>query len=125
MKKIDYYGTKDNYIHAKFGDLRKNYNFTEDFVKKYPRFAEEYHKYFMCEKSVFANPLEITNYIINYNLPIHAYFNFTDTPAKDWYEVQEYLNKEYLGNRELYKYEKDENGNYAYFGLDNNKMYVK
>jgi len=42
---IDYYGTKDNYIHLKFGDARKMYNFTPEFIKEYPLFAKEYSKY--------------------------------------------------------------------------------
>lgn len=121
FKNIDYYGDKDNYIHAKFGDLRKCYNFTADFMEKYPRFSEEYEKYFMCEESLFSNPLEITNYIIFYDIPVHAYFNFTDEPAT-WKEVQRYLLTEYTGNKKLYRFDKDENGHYTYFSLDNNKI---
>ena len=119
-KMINYYGGNDNYIHAKFGDLRKCYNFTKDFIEKYPRFSEEYHKYYMCEKSLFSNPLEIVNYIIYFNIPVHAYFNFTDT-AGTWEDVQDYLKHEYMGNSELYRLDKDENGNYIYLSLDNDK----
>ena len=122
---INYYGTEDNYIHAKFGDLKKAFNFTEEFEKKYPKFSEEYRKYWFGEsyagKSLFTNPLEIVNYIINFDIPVYAYFNFTDTPAT-WEEVQDYLKDEYLGNKKLYKFDKDENNNYTYFSLDGDKM---
>ena len=50
-KEIDYYGTKDSYIHLKFGDIRKMYNFTKELEKKYPDFTREYAKYWNCEKS--------------------------------------------------------------------------
>ena len=120
-KEIEYYGDKDNYIHAKFGDLRKCYNFTKDFMKKYPRFSEEYKKYFWCEESMFSNPLEIVNYIIFFEIPVHAYFNFTDTPAT-WKEVQKYLGREYLGNKALYNLKQDEDGHYTYYSLDGDKM---
>ena len=36
---IDYYGDKDNYIHAKFGDLRKMYNFNKSLQSLYPKFC--------------------------------------------------------------------------------------
>lgn len=120
-KEINYYGDKDNYIHAKFGDLRKCYNFTKEFTEKYPRFSEEYGKYFMCEESMFSNPLEIINYIIFFEIPVHAYFNFTDTPAT-WKEVQKYLGREYMGNKELYTFGYDKNGKCTYFSLDGDKM---
>ena len=121
FKDINYYGDKDNYIHAKFGDLRKCYNFTKDFIKRYPRFSEEFGKYWLCEESMFSNPLEIVNYIIRFKIPVHAYFNFTDTPAT-WKEVQKYLGREYMGNKALYKLDKDEDGHYTYYSLDSDKM---
>ena len=120
-KEIDYYGSEDNYIHAKFGDLRKCYNFTEDFIERYPRFSEEFSKYWMCEESLFTNPLEIVNYIIRYDIPVYAYFNFTDTPGT-WEEVQDYLKNEYMGNKTLYTMKKDENDHYTYFSLDDDKI---
>ena len=120
-KEIKYYGDEDNYIHVKFGDLRKCYNFTKEFMERYPRFSEEFHKYWMCEESMFSNPLEIANYIIRFDIPVYAYFNFTDTPGT-WEEVQDYLKDEYMGNRKLYTFGKDDNGNYTYYSLDGDKM---
>jgi hypothetical protein len=95
MKKtIDYYGTEDNYIHLKFGDTRKMYNFTNEFIKAYPDFAREYSTYFEGEKGKFKNPFQIVNYVFNNSLPVHFYFNFTDTPAKSETEIIDYLVKE-------------------------------
>lgn len=78
---IDYYGDKDNYIHAKFGDLRKMYNFTDDFKKQYPNFANEYGKYWRGNPSVFLQPQQIVEYVEKYNVPVNFYFNYTDEPA--------------------------------------------
>lgn len=78
---IDYYGTKDNYIHAKFGRLQKMYNFTPKFMKQYPRFCEEYIRYFNGELSQFQQPQQIIEYVEQNNIPVHFYFNFTDEPA--------------------------------------------
>lgn len=78
---IDYYGTKDNYIHAKFGRLQKRYNFTPEFMDKYPNFCAEYEKYWNDEGGVFQLPVQIVQYVDCYNIPVHFYFNFTDEPA--------------------------------------------
>lgn len=88
---IDYYGTKDNYIHAKFGNLYKMYNFTEDFIEEYKEFAEEYKKYFEGEKSIFKKPQDILDYVKKHDIPVNFYFNFTDTPAESIEEVEEWL----------------------------------
>jgi hypothetical protein len=78
---IDYYGDNDNYIHAKFGDLRKMYNFTDDFKAKYPNFSKEYAAYWSGEYSVFKVPQQIIGYVKQNDLPVHFYFNYTDEPA--------------------------------------------
>ena len=93
-KNIDYYGNSDNYIHLKFGDVRKNYNFTPTFIEKYPDFAREYTNYFECKESEFKNPLNIVSYAYNAKIPVHFYFNYTDTPAKGQKEIMDYLIKE-------------------------------
>ena len=121
MKKIDYYGTKDNYIHLKFGDCRKCYNFTDEFIKKYPKFAEQYEKYFMCEESLFNSPLEVINYIVYFKIPVNFYKNFTDEPCTQR-EAQEYLLEEFQASEQsrkeqLYRLKKV-NGNYKYVSLD-------
>lgn len=92
--KIDYYGNKDNYIHLKFGDVRKMFNFTQAFREKYPKFVVEFTNYFMDRKSKFKNPFQIVSYVYNKKLPVHFYYNFTDTPAKNKREIMEYLSNE-------------------------------
>lgn len=50
--KIDYYGDKDNYIHLKFGDAVKMYNFTKEFREKYPQFVRAYEMYWVCSNNM-------------------------------------------------------------------------
>lgn len=93
---IDFYGDKDNYIHLKFGDVRKMYYFTPDFVKKYPTFTSEYEKYFDGHKDAkFKNPFQIVAYVYKNEIPVHFYYNFTETPAKGFDEIMEYLAREH------------------------------
>ena len=92
MKNIDYYGTSDNYIHLKFGDARKMYNFTKDFMKEYRKFAEEYEKYWNNEQSQFKNAYSIIKYIQDNNIPVHLYFNFTDEPATTEQALEWWIN---------------------------------
>jgi hypothetical protein len=81
-KEIDYYGEADNYIHLKWGDVRKMYNFTDDFMAEYAVFSKEYRKYWDSDNTcVFKNSYMIIKYIKDYNIPVHLYFNMTDTPA--------------------------------------------
>jgi hypothetical protein len=98
-KEIDYYGTEDNYIHLKFGDCRKMYFFTNDFIKQYPDFAREYQNYFDGTKSKFKNPFQIVSYVFDNNVPVNFYYNFTDTPAEDKDSILSYLVAEqsYIG----------------------------
>jgi hypothetical protein len=88
---IDYYGDKDNYIHAKFGDLRKAYNFTPELKKLYPKFCEEYAKYWNGEFCRFQQPQQIVKYVDENKIPVHFYFNYTDEPAtiQDMYDYFE------------------------------------
>ncbi len=99
-KQIDYYGTEDNYIHLKFGDARKMYHFTPDFIEKYPVFSREYQNYWTGIKSAFKNPFQIVAYVYRENIPVHFYYNFTDTPAKSETEIMDYLLSEnsYIGD---------------------------
>lgn len=90
-KEINYYGEEDNYIHLKWGDVRKMYNFTKEFIEKYPSFAREYQNYFSEEKSIFKAPFAVVEYIYKNKLPVHFYYNYTDTPAKNKREIMEYL----------------------------------
>jgi hypothetical protein len=92
MKEINYYGTEDNYIHLKFGDARKCYNLTKEFRKKYSLFSEEYDKYWNMDKTCkFKNPFQIVSYVFENKLPVHFYYNYTDTPAKNKKEIMNYL----------------------------------
>ena len=93
-KEINYYGEEDNYIHLKFGECRKCYNFTKDFVEKYKEFVEDYDKYFMNEDSKFENAEEVVNYVFDNEIPVNWYFNFTDEPAESKEEILEYLTNE-------------------------------
>lgn len=94
-KKIDYYGTEDNYIHLKFGDTRKMYFFTQEFQAKYQQFAKEYQKYFEFDETTqFKNPFQIVHYVYKNKIPVHFYYNFTDTPAKNEKEIIDYLGNE-------------------------------
>lgn len=90
-KEIDYYGEEDNYIHLKFGDARKMYHFTTDFIEKYPDFAREYQNYWEGKKGAFKSPFQVVAYVFDNNIPVHFYYNFTDTPAKDRQEIMDYL----------------------------------
>jgi hypothetical protein len=95
---IDYYGTDADYIHLKFGRIRKCYNFTNEFRKNHPNFVAEYEKYWVNDPTCrFKSPLEVVQYIDTFNVPVHLYFNYTDTPVKNMAEVYEYLIREYSG----------------------------
>ena len=91
---IDYYGDKDNYIHLKFGDARKMYNFTKSFIEEYPKFATEYKNYWEGIDSAFRSPFAIVEYAYAKNIPVHFYYNFIDEPAKDKKEIIDYLVRE-------------------------------
>lgn len=93
-KEIDFYGDKDNYIHLKFGDTRKKYNFTKEFIEKYPSFTREYQNYFNCENSVFKNPFQIVSYVYAKKIPLKFYYNFTDKPANGLNKIMDYLVRE-------------------------------
>lgn len=93
-KKIDFYGDKDNYIHLKFGNAVKMYNFTDEFKAEYPDFTREYVNYWEGKASKFRGPFAIVEYVYSNKLPIHFYYNFTDTPAKSKREIMAYLVRE-------------------------------
>jgi len=81
-EQIDYYGDEANYIHLKFGDARKMYNFTPEFIEKYPLFAREYASYFERDNvSQFKNPFQIVAYVYKNKIPVYFYYNFCDEPA--------------------------------------------
>lgn len=123
IDEVDFYGTDENYIHCKFGHLWKMYNFTDKFRKEYPRFVEEYTKYFTGEKSLFENELVLVNYIRRFNIPVYLYFNFTDEPVKEWEEIYSWLIENSVGSYDLYKRELDKEINkWVNIDLDNHKF---
>ena len=91
---VDYYGNTDNYIHLKFGDCRKMYYFTQDFIEKYPEFAEEYKKYFNGQDTQFKNAFMVASHVFNNKIPVHFYYNFTDAPARGRKDIMDYLLRE-------------------------------
>jgi len=95
---IDYYGETDNYIHLKFGDCRKAYNFTKKFIKEHSDFAKKYQRYFESVRQRtfddFKSPFTVVAYAFKKQIPVHFYYNFTDKPAKDYNEIIEYLVRE-------------------------------
>lgn len=95
-KTIDYYGDKDNYIHLKFGNCVKMYNFTEDFIKNYPEFVERYVDYYNNGASNtygkgFNSAFEVVAYTHKKEIPVHFYFNYSDEPAESYTEIINYL----------------------------------
>lgn len=80
MQKNLFYSDKLDYIHLKFGEARKLYNFTDDFEKKYPVFCAEYKKYYIAsnEYTRFRNAYVLINYIEDYDIPVRLYLNFSD-----------------------------------------------
>lgn len=98
MKEINYYGTDADYIHLKFGRMQKMYNFTNEFREKYPNFCAEYELFWNHDKKCrFHNPLEIAQYVDMFEVPVHFYYNYTDTPSKSMTDVYEYIIREYSG----------------------------
>ena|SRR5690606_27432006 len=96
---IDAYGDTDNVIHFKFGDARKGYHFTDEFVEKYPLFVAEYTAYFMGEKSVFNDVLELVNYIERHNIPVRLYSNYVDKEFADIAACKEWILNEHVGRQ--------------------------
>lgn len=96
----NYYGENDSYIHLKFGEARKCFNFTKEFRKKYPQFCESYENYFFgeggeSEDNEFYNAFDVVASARALKLPANFfYFNFTDEPAKSYREIEGYLERE-------------------------------
>ena len=90
-KEIDYYGEEDNYIHLKFGRAMKRFNFTEKFRKDHEDFSEKYIKYWNEEEGGFESVEELVEEVYQNKIPVHFYFNFTDTPAESKEEIMEWL----------------------------------
>jgi hypothetical protein len=112
---IDAYGDTENVIHFKFGDMRKSYNFTEEFRAKYPNFCKEYSRYFSGENSLFSDPLSIVNYIEAFKLPLKLYSNMVDEEFADIEAAKEWICNEWGGrNRDKLYHFKDS----KYVGLD-------
>lgn len=123
---MNYYGTDADYIHLKFGDMQKAYNFTDEFRAKYPNFCAEYELYWnQDEKCRFKSPLQIAQYIDMFDVPVHLYFNFTDEPAKDMTEVYAYFLREYTGITQDYDGHYREDYNKSLDGQERNAKEYK
>lgn len=91
---IDAYGDTQNVIHFKFGDARKQYNFTTEFRASKPGFCKEYANYWAGKPSKFRNVMEIVNYIDEHELPIRLYSNFYDEEFADIAAAREWISQE-------------------------------
>jgi len=91
---IDYYGKTDDYIHLKFGRMLKQYNFTKEFKERYPKFTDEFLKYWLDMGDEFKVAMDVAEYVKKHKIPVNFYFNYTDTPAKDIDDVINYLIRE-------------------------------
>lgn len=97
MMTINYYGDKDNYIHLKFGHARKCYNFTPEFIEKYPKFTEKYQDYWNDETtedtdSAFLNAYDVVYGAEQEGLPAEFfYFNYTDEPAESYQQIYNWI----------------------------------
>ena len=81
---LDYYGDNIDVIHLKWGNALKMYNFTDAFKEKYPVFVAEYLRYWDNPSNGmnrFHNAYTLLKYIKDFSIPVHLYFNFTDTPC--------------------------------------------
>ena len=93
---IDYYGETDNYIHLKWGNCIKKYNFTDEFIKEYPEFTERYIDYWENgandgTRKGFKSAFEVVAFAHKKNVPVHFYFNYTDEPAESYEQIISYL----------------------------------
>jgi hypothetical protein len=64
-------------------------------------FAREYQNYFELKaEAQFKNPFQVVSYAYANKIPVHFYYNFTDTPAKSEKEIMAYLTNEnsYVGD---------------------------
>lgn len=92
-----YYNDTIDVIHLKFGDARKMYFFTNEFIEKHPNFCKEFAKFFEGNpKSKFKDALEVVNYVEMWNIPVTFYFNYTDTPAKNIKEIKDWIMREHV-----------------------------
>lgn len=114
----DFYGEDLDYIHIKFGQMRKCYNFTNKFMEQYPNFVAEYEKYWEGDDSCkFNTPMDIAVYVDTFNVPVRFYFNYTDTPVKDITEVYKY----FIDESGVYEWSRNDKGEFVCHGLDGEK----
>jgi len=93
---LDFYGESLDYIHFKFGDALKQYNFTDKFRKRYPGFCAAYELAWEGKHGVFSprgvmDTLKLLHYIKEYEVPVRLYSNMVDlefadvNAALEWY----------------------------------------
>ena len=90
---FDYYDNEDICIlHIKFGDIRKCYTGLKVENGIPQEFVDEYQKYWQGESSAFSEPMDIVHAIVDQDLPVILYFNYTDEEGSIA-EVKEYFEK--------------------------------
>ena len=103
-RNIDYYDGEDVcVIHLKFGNAWKNStglklenNLTQEFI-------DLYREYFRTNgKGVFKTATDVVNYVVENDLPVIFYANFTDEElgieeVYEWLEVNDHKEKEIRG----------------------------
>lgn len=90
---FDYYDN-DNIciLHIKFGHIRKCYTGLKVENGIPQEFIDEYQKYWVGDPSMFDDHYKIVDYIVEHDLPVILYFNFTDEEGS-LAEVKEYFKK--------------------------------
>ena len=101
------YGEELNYIHAKFGRLRKRCNFTSQFIKEHPEFFKAYCSFWDNEDGAFGKAdedphivsLRIADYLArqDWGMSVQPYYNFIDEKATSWKDVMNYIISESNG----------------------------
>lgn len=94
----DPYGTEVSYIHAKFGDVRKCYNFTDECRARFPEFVAAYDAYWTDRTSgPFKSADDVVDYLIAHpdaGAEIKPYFNYVDEWCDGWDGMKQYLTEQ-------------------------------
>ena len=87
-----FYGDTTSYIHFKFGDCIKMYNFTKEFLDQYTIFCKGYQRFFNGKPSrLFKKGVDVVRYIKENNIPILLYQNYHDLEFLNVDEAIKYL----------------------------------
>lgn len=76
---FDYYDNENVcVIHCKFGRMKKGYSGLEVENGLTQEFVDKFQLFWADEEGGFNSPLEVIEYVIDHNLPVLFYNNFTD-----------------------------------------------